>query len=82
MKLKSLWRYLQNPVKVSVNLADFLETSQIKLVVIWIKSVKNTGFFGPDISSKITVTKEKESRKRKSEEKEGRRREKKQRLHS
>ena len=40
-----------------------------------------TGFLTPR-SSKITVTKEKERRKRKSEEKEWRRREKKQWLHS
>ena len=60
---------------MGVNLADFLTTNLMKLAVIG-KSVKSAGFFGPDISSKITLTKEKGRRKRKSEEKKRRRREK------
>ena len=52
-----------------------MKTNITKFAVIWAKRRQKAGFLGV-ISSKITLTKEKERRTRKSEEEERRRREK------
>ena len=46
-------------------LTDFLKTNLTKFAVIWVKRRWKAGFLG-SISTKITLTKEKERRKRKS----------------
>ena len=51
-----------------IYLADGLKTSLTKFAVIWVRRRQKVGFLIPK-SSKITVRKEKERRKRKSEEK-------------
>ena len=56
-------------------LADFLKPNLTKFAVIWVKRLQKEGFLTARIS-KITVTKENETWKRKSEEKERWRREK------
>ena len=56
-----------------ISLTDFFENQPTKFAVIWVKRRQKAGFLSPR-SSKITLTKEKEGRKRKSEEKERRRR--------
>ena len=58
----------------TICLTNFLKTNLTEFAVIWVKKHKKAGFLSP-ISSKITLTKEKERRKQRSEGKERRKRE-------
>ena len=58
----------------TICLTNFLKTNLTEFAVVWVKKHKKAGFLSP-ISSKITLTKERERRKQRSEGKERRKRE-------
>ena len=71
-----LWSYATTSAWVVINtsrillkfvyLADFLKTNLTKFGVIWVKRRRKAGFLG-EISSKITLTKERKGKEKKKE---------------
>ena len=72
----------RSSIRPNTHLADFLKTNLSTFAVIWAKRRQKVGYQWARIRSKITLTKEKVRRTRKSEEEERRRREEKKRLHA
>ena len=54
-------------ISIITNPGDFLKTNLTKFAVIWLKRGQKAGFFAPEKLEEITLTKEKERRKRTSE---------------
>ena len=75
-----LWSYATTSAWVVINtsrillkfvyLADFLKTNLAKFAVIWVKRRRKAGFLG-EISSKLTLTKERKAEKERAGRKKG-----------